>query len=254
MFPFGVIGSVEQFLGEFTARLTKIILIEFLDVWVEVRTAERLVLIFFIEDRGTFGTIGIPDVGVFVWKHGWEDVWLSTAIDAAAWAAHDLDEVILGGAILYLLKELSSIDHARGDGDADLGALDIKGRFPNGLESTDWEEVDWFHLFAGKHVVGGADRGFHDATGDAEDDGRAGVVTDDIVVEFLFGEAVPDDTGTSDEIAKLTGGEGQIDVADTVFANELFALDFIFLRGARNEGNDIDVLLVPAHLFGIVAL
>ena len=94
---------MEEFLREFAAWLTKEISVDLLDVWVVVRLTDRLAFIDLVEDVGTFGAISIKDIGTFALKEGWLDEWLTTAVDAAAWAAHDLDEGIWGVAGFDLL-------------------------------------------------------------------------------------------------------------------------------------------------------
>lgn len=119
------VSRMEQFFGELTAWLAKVILVEMDDVRVVVRLTEGHLLVDGVEDVGPLLTIGIEDVGAFVGLDGWLDEWLTATVDAAAWAAHDLDEGVFGLAGADVIEQLLGILHARGDRDFDLGAFDV---------------------------------------------------------------------------------------------------------------------------------
>ena len=99
---------------------------------------------------------------------------LSAAADAAAGAGHDLDEEIVGLAVLDpaddLLGVLQAVDHRHLEGGAvqiDSGLLDAAHLAADRLEFQPGQ------FLLGVELIGGAQGGLHDAAGGAEDGARA---------------------------------------------------------------------------------
>ena len=149
----GHIGGVEEFFGKFAAWFAKEVLVDLDDVRVVVGLTDGALLVDGVENVGSLLAVGFKDVIAFLWFEVWLDEWLSTTVDAAAWAAHDLNEVIWGFAFLDLIEKNFGVLHARGDGDCDLKAVDFDFGFFDGVKASASFEVDWAEFFSGQGVV-----------------------------------------------------------------------------------------------------
>ena len=246
------IGSMEQLFCEFRARFAEILFVEELDIRVVVRLTEGHLLIDVVEDGRAFGTVGIQDIRSFAWLEVRLDEWLTTTVDAATWAAHDLDKGIVGLAFADLVEKSFRVLHAAGDGDFDLGAVDDDFGFFDRFKATDAVEIDFAIFFASEPEVSGTESSFHDTAGDAEDDASAGILAEEILIEFLFGELIPDDARTLDHVREFAGGDDSVDVGEMFHCRILRTDGFVLLRGARHDGDDEDVFRIQIMGFGEV--
>lgn len=97
------ICGMEKLVSKFRARSAEISGVDFLDGRVLVGLADRIVLIKVIENLGTLGTDirEVADIGV--------NLRLTAAVDAAAWASHDLNEIILFLTALDHVEKCSGV-------------------------------------------------------------------------------------------------------------------------------------------------
>ena len=208
----GHVGGVEKLFGKFAAWFAKEVLVDLDDVRVVVGLADSALLVDGVEDVGSLLTVGIKDVSAFLWFEVWLDEWLTTAIDATAWAAHDLDEVIWGLAFFDLIEKNFGVLHARGDGDFDLKAVDFDFGFFDGVKASAGFEVDWAEFFSGQCVVSGTESSFHDAAGDTEDWGGTSVLSKKVLIELFFWKISEHDASAFDHRGELTSGDDGINI------------------------------------------
>ena len=91
------IRSMQQMMCPLTSWFPKISLIQLLNSRILMRFPDRIILIGPIQNTGSQSTDihRIADIPRLLW--------LATAVDAAAWTAHDLDEVVGALARFYHL-------------------------------------------------------------------------------------------------------------------------------------------------------
>ena len=164
---------------------------------------------------------------------GHEHVGLAGAIDAAAGACHDFDNVIFLLAFANHLADFVSVGKAEDLAEIELDAGDFDFGFADAFAATEGFEIEVFGFLAGEFFGGEADDGFGDTTGCAVDDASAGFEAHRIVASFV-GKAVEIDAEFTDEVGQFCGRHRDIDVADAVVA-EFFAGDFEFLGRAGHD-------------------
>ncbi len=209
----GNVRGVEKLFGKFAAWFAKEVLVDLDDVRIVVGLADSALLVDGVEDVGSLLTVGLEDVSAFLWFEVWLDEWLTTAIDATAWAAHDLDEVIWGLAFFDLIEKDFGVLHARGDGDFDFEAIDFDFGFFDSFKASAGFEIDWTEFLAGQGVVSGTESGFHDTAGDAEDRGGTRVLSEKVLIELFFWELSEDDASALDHSGELTGCDDAVDIS-----------------------------------------
>ena len=136
---------------------------------------------------------------------------LSAAVDAAAGATHDLDEMIGGCAGLHLLHERVGIGGAAGDRHLELEAGHFIFRFLHAVHAAHVGEIHVVERLAGERFNGRAESSFHYAARRAKDDGRAGALAERIV-EFLIRQVLKVDASALNHAGKLAGGERDIHI------------------------------------------
>ena len=187
---------------------------------------------------------------------------LSAPADAAARAGHHFHEVILlGTGLFHLLNEAPRGGRAVNDGDVNGLASHIKACFTHVLETAHRLQVkkNVRALLMRDEFIGRAKRGFHDATGVAEDDARAGSLTHERIVGAFLDVLVAD--------AALFGPKRQlvrrhhvIDVAHTLNSEvlpcsaHLFTADFVLFGRAGCDHHVHDFLGIKPHLLCKVGL
>ncbi len=140
------------------------------------------------------------------------------------------------------------------DGDVHLRALDVDRRGLDAVHAAHRLEVDAGRLgVAGDQAVGRAERGLHDAAGDAEDRARAGVGAEQLVGRLLR-ERLEVDAGGLDHARELAGREDDVGVLLARGAHVLVAADLVLLRRAGHDRGDVHLLGVDAVLLRPVAL
>ena len=215
--------------------------------------SHSLTLILRIQSRRALLPEGIDDIEVLIRHEARLDVRLSAAGDAAARAAHDLDELILALAGPDLVEQHSGVLHAVRYRYPYRRAIDVDARLADALETTDLFKLDQVMLFAGQCEVRRTQRSFHNAAGDAEDDARAGVIADDVIVELFLGQSLEVDTGALDQLRQLSGRQNSVDILDAVML-QLLSFLLELLCGTRHDGDDEHILRVDAVLLAVVAL
>ena len=223
-------------------------IVEFLDLGVQVRHAERALLVIGVEaGRALRAHLVRRKAG------------LSAAADAAAAARHDLDEVVARlDAVLPVLADLVQhlldVAHLVRDGDVDLRALDVNGRCLDAIHATHLLEVDAGRLgFAGDEAIGRAEGGLHDAAGDAEDRACAGISAEQLVGRLL-GERREVDACRLDHAGKLAGRKHNVRILEAGRVHVLVADDLVLLGRAGHDRSDMHLGGVDAVLLGPVAL
>jgi len=177
---------------------------------------------------------------------------LAAAVDAAAGAAHDLYEVVVGGAVFDLLHNSVGVCESADYADLYLHAVDGVGRFLYALGAANLGEVEALELLAGELFYGGSQRRFHNAAGCAEDDCRAGGIAER-VVKFLVGQVLEEDTRAFYHSAELSRGQGVVDIR-IAGRGLIVALCLELLRRAGHYADNDDILRVDSHLLRIPGL
>lgn len=111
---------------------------------------------------------------------------MAAATNATAGTSHDFDEMIGGCAGFNLLDQDAGIGEAIGNGDLECECADLNVGLLDAIETADLVELDLRQCFAGDHFAGGAEGRFHDPSGDAENDRRAGGFAEWIIEGFVF--------------------------------------------------------------------
>ena len=247
------VSGVQEVVSLMRVGLAEIILVQLLYLSVVVRLTESVALVLGIEGSSSLLLVGIENVGILVGEEAGTDIRLTATVDAAAGAAHDLDEGVLALAGADVVKENLGVLHAVSNSDADFHAAESEGSFLDAFEATNCLELDSLVLLALEDIVSGTESSFHNTAGYAEDNGCAGVLAQQILVELFIGKLAEEDTCALDEVAKLTGGENSVNVLDTVVLKlRSFLLEL--LCGTGHDGNYEDVLRIDAILLSVVAL
>ena len=247
-----LVAGVQQVVGLFAALRAGLaaeeVVVERLDLGVEVRHAERRLLVVCV-DAG--GALGAHLVG--------REAGLAAAADASAAARHDLDEVVARlDAVLPvfadLVDDLLDVAHLVGDGDVDLRALDVDCRRLDAIHAAHRLELDAWRLgLAGDEAVRRPERGLHDAACDAEDRARAGVRAEQLV-GGLLGERREVDAGRLDHAGELARRQHDVGVLIARGLHELVADDLVLLSRAGHDRGDVDLRGIDAFLLGPVGL
>jgi len=200
-----------------------------------VRFSEGRVLIDVVQDFRAASA----NVDFFLNRRGYD--WLSAAVDAAAGATHDFDEVVLLVGRFQMLHEIPDGFSAGDDGDVDGGSGDVVGRFADVFQPADVVEFNRRRM-AFQDLGDRSERGFHDASGDPENRGRAGVLgqfairTDGIeLAEF--------DAFVANQPGDFTCCKDDIDVTVAISAH-IGTQGFRFFGNARHDRNRNDVLRI----------
>ncbi len=248
----GRIAGMQQFMGFVGVRFAKELFVQFDDLRVVVRLTDGLAFVFAVQSLRALFLVGIDDVIIFVGQEAAADVRLAAAVDTAAGAAHDLDELILGFAGTDLIQQDAGGFHTGGNSDIDNCTVDIDGGFADtGVMAADFVEFDLIVFLADELEVDSTQGSFHNTTGHAEDNAGTGVIAHDILIPIFIGEAVIDDTGALDHAGEFAGCDDGIDVGNIV---DLFLFAFLFelLGDTGHDGNNEDVLRIITLFLGPV--
>ena len=243
-----VIVCMEKLFSLLAARLAKVILVESLNLGVEVRHAERSLLVVGVET----GRAGRADlVG--------REAGLTAAADAAAAASHNFDEVVTRlDAVLEvftdLVQDLLDIAHLVSDGNIDLGIADFDRSGLNTFHTANFLEVDRRRCsFLSDQAVSRTKSRFHNAARDAEDRASARVSAEKIIGR-LFGKAQEVDAGGLDHASELAGRQDNIGILATAGLHVLVTRNLVLLGRAGHDGGHVDVLAGDRVLLGPVGL
>jgi hypothetical protein len=113
-------------------------------------------------------------------------------------------------------------------------------------------ELELAEVLAGEQEVGAAQRGFHDATGRAEELARAAAFAQRRV-RALGLEGIELQAAHADHARELAGGQDRVDVGAGL-AFHLGALRLELLGRARHDRDDVDVFWILAEFLRPVAL
>lgn len=108
------IGGMQQLMRPVRVGLLEELVVELYDLRIVVRLAQRVALVLGIEGARAFGTVGIDDVHILVGEEAVADDGHAAAVDAAAGAAHDLDEVVRARVLADLVEQDLGVCHAGG--------------------------------------------------------------------------------------------------------------------------------------------
>ena len=239
---------MEKLFSLLAAGLAEVILVESLNLRVEVRHAERSLLVVGVETRRTGGAN-------FVGR----EAGLTAAADTTAAASHDFDEVVARlDAVLEifadLVQDLLDIAHLVSDGDIDLGVADLDRSGLNTFHTADFLEVDRRRCsFLSDQAVGRTKSRFHNAASDAEDRASARVSAKKIVSR-LFRKAQEVNTGGLDHTSELAGRQDNVGILATARLHVLVAGDFVLLGRTRHDGSYVDIVADDGVLLGPVCL
>ena len=179
---------------------------------------------------------------------GHEHVRLTSAIDAAAGASHDFDDVIFLLALANHLANFVDVGKAKDLAEIELDAGDFDFGFADAFGTTEGFEIEVFGFLAGEFFGCETNDSFGHTAGCAVNDASAAFEAHGIVAGFV-GQAVEVNAEFADEVGQFCGRHRDIDVADAVMA-EFFAGNFEFLGRAGHDGNDEDVLVLFADFLG----
>ena len=243
-----MIVGVEKLFSLLAAGLAEVILVEGLDLGVEVRHAERSLLVVGVET----GSAGSADlVG--------REAGLTAAADTTAAASHDFDEVVARlDAVLEvftdLVQDLLDIAHLVSDGDIDLGIADFDRSGLNTFHTADFLEVDRRRCsFLGDQAVSRTKSRFHNAARDAED--RAGArVSAEKIIGRLLRKAQEVNTGGLDHTSELAGRQDDVGILATAGLHVLVTRNLVLLGRAGHDGSYVDIVARDGVLLGPVCL
>ena len=203
-----------------------------------------------LEGGGPVGGVQAGGAGLLF---GLEAVGLSRAAHAAVGAGHDLDQVVVGGALVDLLQELLGVDEAVDHRQLDLPVAHGDGGLPDGLVAPQrgvLQGPEGVPGFVG-HAV--ADHRLGHAAGGAVDGARAGAQAEGQVggLQVQLGQL---DARLLDHVDDLLGGEDQVHVG-LALVLELGPGGLHLLGGAGHDGDvegglsvlGVLLLVVPAH-------
>ena len=228
------------------AGLTEELVIDTLDCFALMRLAQGHILVRLVESGGSARS-EVDEVA-----HDCVLDRLTAAVDAAAGAAHDLDEVIVGSAVLDLLHNRVGVCKSADYADLYLHAVDGVGSFLYSVGAANLGEVEALELLAGELLNGGSQRRFHNAACCAEDNGRAGGVAQRIV-KLLVGQVLEVYSRALDHSAELSRGQRVVNIR-IAGRRLIVALGLELLRRAGHDADNDDILRVDAHLLGIPGL
>ena len=177
---------------------------------------------------------------------------LSAAVYATAGASHNLDELVLALARFDLFEKLASVCKSVCDRYFNRSAVHIDFGSFDAFSSANRLIIDGRRLFAGNDFVHCAECGFHNAAGCTEDKSRARTDAERSV-EFFVRKYIVFDTETLDKTSCFAGGKNDVNVGITACVL-VRALDFGLFRGARHNGNNINILGVYTVLFRVIGL
>ena len=140
---------MEHFVRLVAAGLTEELGVETLDSLALMRLAQGHIFVRLVESDGSARS-EVDEVA-----HDSVLYRLTAAVDAAAGAAHDLDEVIVGSAVLDLLHNRVGVCKSADYADLYLHAVDGVGRFLYALGAANLGEVEALELLAGELFYGG---------------------------------------------------------------------------------------------------
>ena len=238
--------SVENFVSLVAVGFAEELLVDLLDSRILVGSAERLVSILLIESACTKSA----NISVVEDNCGLDG--LTTAVDAAARAAHDLDEVILTLASLDIIKKLGNVLETGSNSNLNLSAVYIIGSLLDAFKTANVLEVNRLNGLAGENFNSSTESSLHNAAGNAEDNAGAGGFAKDRI-EIFLGKEVPVDAVTLDELSKLTCGENGVNISITGSA-QLITAALELLSGAGHDGYGVDACGVDVVSLSIPGL
>ena len=228
--------------------------IKFLDLGVFVALTENVSLVFGIKCGSAFLKISIENIVAFIGKENGANVRLAAAVDAAAGASHDFDELIRAFAFSDLVHKNFCVLHSVRNSETEDLAVDFDLGFFDAVKSADGSESNCAVFLAGENVVNGSESRFHNAAGYAEDNACAGSFAHNILVEIFIGKSVENNTAAADHFCKFAGGDNCINVFESCFVYHFGAFFFKFLCGAGHYGNNEDISGVDSVFLCIIAL
>jgi len=148
------VAGVQQLVGQVAVGLAEELLVQLDDLGVVVALAHGLALVLGVQGLRALFLVGVQDVVVLVGQEHRAHVGLAAAVDAAAGAAHDLDELVLALARADLVQQHLGALHARGDGHVHDGAVDVDGRLADArVVAAHGGELDGLRFLAGQLEV-----------------------------------------------------------------------------------------------------
>ena len=228
------------------AGLAEILVVDRLDLRVVMRLSVGQVEVVLIQRLRT-QSLEVNEVANVTGLDG-----LTAAVDTAAGAAHDLNELIVSFTCADLVEDDSSVLQTGGNGYLNGHAGDIIGRFLDTVGTANFFVVDLLEIFAGQNVSNGSERCFHNAAGRAEDGACAGADRHDRI-KLVIGKIGELDTRGLDHLRKLSGGDGDVVVLHTV-ATLIVTGDLELLGYAGHDRYDNDVVRIDAGFLCIIAL
>jgi len=245
---------MEKLVSLMGVRLAEEFLIKFLDLGVLMALAKNASLVLGIKCGSTFLHIGIKDIVVLIGKEYGTNIRLTAAVNTAAGASHDLDELIGAFAFTDLVHKNFCVLHAVCNGKTKDLSVDLDLGFFDAVKSADGSESDCSVFLAGKNVVNSTKSSFHNAAGYAEDNARAGSFAHDIRIKFLIRKFCENNTASADHIAKFTGGDNCVNVFKAFCVHHFGTLFFKFLCGAGHYGNNKNIFGVKSVFLCVIAL
>ena len=228
------------------AGLFEILLVDLLDDGVFMRFSEIHLLVGVVKNARSDGA----EIDVRTNRERLSR--LTASVDAAARARHDLNELNVVGTVLDAVEKFSRVAGTGSDSHVEFKIAEFIGSELDAIGTSDFVEVEFFKRLTENDFRRSSESRFHNASGSAEDDARAG--TDiDRSVEFLVCKVLEINTRSVDHSAELTGRDRDVDAGDAVSVL-IVTGDLKLLRGARDGGYEDDILRVDTQLFSKVGL
>ena len=197
-FTVRVVRSVKQFVSLMRIRFAEELFVKFNNLLILVRKSVLLHAVFFVKRGGSLLFISIENVVVFVRHKARLYVRLSAARNATAGTTHDFDELIRTLARPDFVEQYFRILHSVRDRDSYFGSAEIVSRFFYAVKTSYVFDFGVCEFFTREFLRRRPKSRFHNAARRAEDNARAGIFADYVVVEFLFRESVPHNTRATD--------------------------------------------------------
>ena len=162
---------MQKMMGLLASRFPKVGVIQLLDSGILMGLADGVILIGIVQH------LSPQSADIHGIAHISRLLGLAAAVDTSAWAAHDLDEVIVGFTGFYLVQKFSGIAKAGGYGNLYFHACHVVGGFLDACHASHVGEVKALKFLAGQGLHCGAQGCLHNAACGSEDNGGAGAKT-----------------------------------------------------------------------------
>lgn len=173
----------------------------------------------------------------------------STAVNAAARAGHDFDEVIGTIACKHLFNDFTGIFEPVTDGNVDLRSVaEVYDGFSNTVKTTQRRKFDLFEFRTIDGMIDRAYRCFHNTAGRSENGSGSSGFAHERIVKIRGLQLADIDSLTAKKPGKFSDGQYHIDIGVSTTL-EVGAGGLILFCRTGHDGNDADLVGGNFHLF-----